>query len=61
VQARDDKGIRWNEDAESLVLNTKELTKLGETFPSWEIKQITWPCAEEISSKSIKVLHFPKK
>jgi len=55
VQATAEKGIKWNEDANSIVLNTRELAKFVEAFPPWKIKQITFPSDEEISSKAVKV------
>jgi len=47
--------IRWNETAQSRILNKKELVKLGAAFPFWKIKQITWPPVTEINSKSVAV------
>jgi hypothetical protein len=47
--------IQWNEAAQSQVLNKNELLKLGAAFPSWNIKQITWPSMAEVNAKSVTV------
>ena len=46
---------KWNEKATHPALDKETLAKLGEAFPAWKIKQITWPSVTEISSASTTV------
>jgi hypothetical protein len=39
--------VAWNDKADSIVLNKTALTNLGDGFPAWEIKQMTWPSEAE--------------
>lgn len=55
VQASEVPDIQWNETAQGQVMNNNELVKLGDAFPTWEIKQITWPSASEINTKRVTV------
>jgi len=55
VQAVETPSIQWNEMAESQVLVEKELTELGDAFPTWKIRQITWPSVTELKSKRVEV------
>jgi hypothetical protein len=47
--------LRWNEAAQSNVLNRSELAKLGEALPAWQIKQMVWPSSEELRSAGVTV------
>jgi len=55
LEAAEPPGIQWNEAAQSQVLNKNELLKVGPAFPSWNIKQITWPSMAEINAKCVTV------
>lgn len=55
VQASEAPAIQWNETAQSHVMNNNELVKLGGAFPSWKIKQTTWPSVTELSSKKVAI------
>lgn len=46
---------KWNEEAVNAALDKETLAKLGEAFPAWKIKQITWPSVTELSSASVTV------
>lgn len=45
--------VQWNEMAQSQVMDTNELAKLGTAFPTWKIKQVTWPSASEINTNKV--------
>lgn len=47
--------ILWNSSAQSKILNKEELNKLGKAIQPWQIKQMTWPTAEEINAASVNV------
>jgi hypothetical protein len=47
--------VKWNESAQSQVMNSNELAKLGEVFPNWKIKQVVWPLTAEIESHRVVV------
>jgi len=53
AQAGAKQNIQWNEDAQSQIMSVSELAKLGDAFPTWKIKQITWPSASEITTNSV--------
>lgn len=46
---------KWNEEAVNAALDKETLAKLGEPFPAWKIKQVTWPSVTELSSASVTV------
>ncbi len=47
--------VLWNEVAQSQVINKSKLAKLDAVFPTWKIKQITWPSASEINTNKVTV------
>jgi hypothetical protein len=53
VPAGEDQILRWNEAAQSVVLNRAELAKLAEALPAWQIKQMVWPSSEELHAASV--------
>jgi hypothetical protein len=55
AQSQQDPITKWNDAAQSQVLDKNELAKIGAAFPSWKIKQITWPPMPEIDARSVTV------
>jgi hypothetical protein len=55
VPAGEDQTLRWNEAAQSNVLNRPELAKRGEVLPTWKIKQMVWPALEELVKARVEV------
>jgi len=49
IQAADVSSVQWNAMAQSQILNRAELSKLGDAFPAWKIKQAVWPDDSEIN------------
>jgi len=49
---------RWNADVRSAILTRAELSKLGEVFPSWKIRQMTWPSQEQVRSHAADVSEY---
>jgi hypothetical protein len=55
VQATETPPLQWNGMAESQIMDNNELAKLGSVFPTWKIKQITWPSSSKINSNKVIV------
>ena len=55
TSAAEKQALSWNEVAKSQAMNADKLGKLKEVFPSWKIKQVTWPAASEIKAKKTVV------
>ena len=55
VSASETASIQWNELAQSQVVDSNELAKLGDAFPTWKIKQVVWPSIAEIGASQVVV------
>jgi len=53
IEATETPSIQWNEIAKSKIMDNNELAKLGAAFPTWKIKQVTWPSASEINTNKV--------
>jgi len=56
ILAAESPAVHWNEKAQSQILNQSELDKLARNdskFRPQQIRQITWPTAADVASKSV--------
>jgi hypothetical protein len=54
-QADKKEGIKWNHDANSLILNKNKLEVFNSLAESWKLKQMIWPSETEITGKRVNV------
>ena len=55
VYSEESSDTLWNSYSQSQILEKEQLNSLGNALQPWQIKQMTWPNAEEISASSVDV------